>query len=163
MRPWEAEDAPSVVAAYRDPDIQRWHARTMTEQEALDWVLSWRDRWTAETSANWAVVHVGAVVGRVGFRELTLAEGHGEAPYWVLPAARGWGVAARALTAVTDWMFTHVGLHRAILSHSTRNEPSCRVAAKADYAYEGTQVEHTLHADGWHDMHLHARVRRDQR
>lgn len=163
MRPWEVADAQSVAAAYSDPVIQRWHARSMTEQEALAWVLSWRDRWTAETGAGWAIVRADAVVGRVGFRELRLVDGAGEVAYWVLPAARGRGVAARALTAVTDWMFTHVGLHRATLSHSTRNEPSCRVAAKAGYAYEGTQVEQALHADGWHDMHLHARVRRGQR
>ncbi len=72
--------------------------------------------------------------------------------------ARGRGVATRALRAITDWMFTHVGLHRVYLEHSTRNEASCRVAAGAGFLAEGTKRSAGLHLDGWHDMHLYARV-----
>jgi [ribosomal protein S5]-alanine N-acetyltransferase len=32
------------------------------------------------------------------------------------------------------------------------------VAAKAGYKLEGTKRSGLLHADGWHDMHLHARI-----
>lgn len=88
-----------------------------------------------------------------------LDEGEAEAGYWVMPAARGRNMAARALGAVSDWMFTQVGLHRIVLSHSTNNPASCRVAAKAGYLHEGTMRQQGLHADGWHDMHLHARLR----
>ena len=42
--------------------------------------------------------------------------------------------------------------------HSTRNEASCRVAAGAQFLAEGTKRSACLHLDGWHDMHLHARV-----
>lgn len=159
VRPWKASDAGGVTAAYRDPDIQRWHARAMTSSEAVEWVLSWRERWSAETRAEWAIVSEGQLVGRVGFRELNLVEGLGEAAYWVMPAARGRGVAARALTAVTEWMFEHAGFHRMELFHSTQNSGSCRAATKAGYDYEGTARSKTLHADGWHDMHLHGKVR----
>jgi RimJ/RimL family protein N-acetyltransferase len=159
IRPWDRADAPAVVAAYRDREIQQWHARTMTDAEALQWVLSWPERWSAETGAGWAVVEAGALVARVGFGGLTLADGLGEAAYWVVPAARGRGIAARALSAVTDWMFEQVGFHRMVLHHSTRNLASCRVADKTGYAHEGTAVQQALHADGWHDMHVHARVR----
>ena len=56
-------------------------------------------------------------------------------------------------------LFEHVGLHRIELHHATGNAASCRVADKAGYALEGTMRQRTLHADGWHDMHLHARLR----
>ena len=36
-----------------------------------------------------------------------------------------------------------------------------RVAAKAGFALEGTLRSAMRHPDGWHDMHLHARVRGD--
>lgn len=159
LRPWEPGDAARVAEAYADPEIQRWHVRSMTEAEALAWVRSWPERWEAETGAGWAVVEDGILLGRVGFRALDLAEGVGEAAYWVVPAARGRGVAPRALRAVTAWMFDHVGLHRIELVHSTGNAASCRVAEKAGYALEGTKRRHGLHADGRHDMHLHARLR----
>jgi [ribosomal protein S5]-alanine N-acetyltransferase len=38
------------------------------------------------------------------------------------------------------------------------NQASCRVGAKAGYELEGIMRGALLHADGWHDMHLHARV-----
>ena len=158
VRPWRPSDAPAVVSAYRDPDIQRWHVRTMSEPEAADWVRSWSERWRAETGAGWAVVDSAGLVGRVGFGVLNLPAGLGAAGYWVVPAARGRGIAVRALTTVTDWMFAEVGLHRLALTHSTQNRASCRVAERASYAFEGTARSQALHADGWHDMHLHARV-----
>ncbi|MEU1023512.1 GNAT family protein, partial [Streptomyces sp. NPDC005904] len=53
------------------------------------------------------------------------------------------------------------GLHRLELTHATANEASCRVALKAGFPAEGTKRSALLHADGWHDMHLHARIAGD--
>jgi RimJ/RimL family protein N-acetyltransferase len=89
--------------------------------------------------------------------KLRLSHGVAEAAYWTLPAARGRGVATRALQEVTRWAFD-VGLHRVELEHSTQNLPSCRVALKAGFLVEGTRRSAGLHGDGWHDMHLHGRV-----
>lgn len=97
----------------------------------------------------------------MSLRSVNLDEGQGEVAYWVLPEARGRGVAPRALQAMSTWLFDHVGLHRLELAHSTRNTASCRVATKAGYLLEGTKRQQTLHGDGWHDMHLHARVQGD--
>jgi RimJ/RimL family protein N-acetyltransferase len=103
----------------------------------------------------------GAVLGRVGFRTIDLAEGVAEVAYWTLPSARGRRIARRSVRAVSTWAFTEVGLHRIELNHSTVNEPSCRVAAAAGYAYEGTRRQQLRHEDGWHDMHVHGRLAGD--
>jgi ribosomal-protein-alanine N-acetyltransferase len=158
LRPWRDDDAPAVVDAYRDPDIQRWHVRSMTADEAEHWVRSWAEQGRAVTGAGWAVVSDGAVAARMGLRELDLADGYGEASYWVRPGYRGRGIATRGLGAMTDWFFGHVGLHRIDLEHSVANPGWCRVAIKAGFAYEGTRHSSARHADGWHDMHVHARI-----
>ena len=157
IRPWATADAPAVVAAYQDADIQRWHVRSMTSAEAETWIQSWADRWRAETGVNWAVTDPGGVVGRIGFGGLNLTDGLGEAAYWVVPAARGRRIAARALATTTTWMLRS-GFHRLALLHSTGNLASCRVAVAARYPYEGTQREQARHQDGWHDVHIHARL-----
>jgi RimJ/RimL family protein N-acetyltransferase len=66
-------------------------------------------------------------------------------------------VATAAVGAVSEWAFG-LGLHRLQLRHSVRNPASCRVAAKTGYALEGVLRSALRHADGWHDMHLHARL-----
>jgi RimJ/RimL family protein N-acetyltransferase len=158
LRPFDASDADAVAAAFTDPAIQRWHAFAVTAPgEALEWIALWGPRWAAETDACWAVV-VGAVAGRVALRHIDLAGGVAEVGYWMLPAARGQGIAARAVSVMTRWALDELALHRLELKHSVHNGASCRVADKSGYRWEGTLGSALLHADGWHDVHLHARL-----
>ncbi|MFC4613507.1 GNAT family N-acetyltransferase [Cellulomonas algicola] len=103
----------------------------------------------------------GTVVGRVALTHLNLYEGFGALAYWVVPAARGHRVAVRAGAEALRWAFEELGLHRVEVEHSTRNDASCRVAELLGCRAEGVRRGHALHADGHHDMHLHARLRTD--
>jgi RimJ/RimL family protein N-acetyltransferase len=161
LRPWRAGDAPAVREAFSDPDIQRWHAHRIDDlEEAADWTRQWRERWAAERDASWAIVRVddGSVVGQAGLRTIALWVAEAQVSYWVLPGARGAGIAARATAAVRDWAFGRLRLHRVFLLHSTRNVASCRVAARTGFGLEATLREYMLHSDGWHDMHLHTQL-----
>ncbi|MFI8878236.1 GNAT family N-acetyltransferase [Streptomyces sp. NPDC055243] len=164
LRPWSPTDAPAVYEAFQDPVIQRWHAREADSvDETRGWIDGWRTAWAEERDAHWAIADAAtdAVVGRISLRLIVLADGQAEVAYWTMPSARGRGIAPRALTALSDWAFDEVGLHRLELTHATGNEASCRVALKTGFVPEGTKRSAVLHADGWHDMHLHARVRSD--
>jgi RimJ/RimL family protein N-acetyltransferase len=158
LRPWRHDDVPALVAAMADPAIQRWHVRSLTEVEARDWIDQWTDRWAAETGVGWAITDGGEAVGQIALRTLNLIDGVATISYWVAPAARGRGAAPRSLSAISAWSFDELGLHRLELNHSTLNHASCRVAEKAGFAAEGTERSSALHADGWHDMHHHARI-----
>jgi RimJ/RimL family protein N-acetyltransferase len=160
LRPWRAEDAPVVAEAYADPAIRQWNLRALEGREADAWIAQWAGRWRAERDGCWAVADPrGVVLGRVALRGVRLADGRAECTYWVLPAARGRGVASAATATVARWAFDELGLHRLELQHSTANPASCRVADKAGFALEGILRSAMLHPDGWHDMHLHARLR----
>ncbi|MEN3611059.1 GNAT family N-acetyltransferase [Plantactinospora sp. ZYX-F-223] len=162
LRPWRVDDAATVRAAFDCPEIQRWHLRRLdSEDEAREWTAQWPARWAAQTDASWAVVaeRTGEPLGQVGLREIRLDQASAEISYWVLPAARGRGLAGRAVRAVQAWAFDRLGLHRLELRHSTANRASCRVADKLGFAVEGTLRGAWWHADGWHDVHLHARLR----
>jgi ribosomal-protein-alanine N-acetyltransferase len=161
LRPWEPEDVPAVVEAYADPAIQHWHFQVLNPDEAAAWIAQWETTWRSESDACWAAVdpsHPEAVLGRIALRRIDLAAGVGEISYWVLPRARGSGLASTGTVAVAEWALEELGLHRLVLEHSVRNEASCRVAARTGFALEGTARHALLHADGWHDMHVHARV-----
>ncbi|MFC9929366.1 GNAT family N-acetyltransferase [Streptomyces sp. NPDC127190] len=164
LRPWRAGDAPAVHRAFQDPLMHQWHIKACdSEQEAAGWIAEWQQSWAGEDQAQWAVVaeDTDELLGRVALREIRCADGVAEVAYWTTAAARGRGVAARATTALSRWAFEEVGLHRLELMHARANEASCRVAAKAGFALEGTKRSALLHPDGWHDIHLHARLRDD--
>ncbi|WP_020388440.1 GNAT family N-acetyltransferase [Kribbella catacumbae] len=163
LRPWRASDAPMVQAAFECPSIQRWHVRRLDSlDESVEWIAQWEPRWTAEEAVSWAVVASDdEPLGQVGLRSISLVEGDAGLSYWVAPAARGRGVAARAVEAVREWAFDELGFNRLGIQHSIANEASCRIAGKTGFVLEGTLRQAIRHADGWHDWHLHGRVRSD--
>lgn len=164
LRPWAAPDAAVLYSAFQDSAIRRWHARHMdSPAEAGEWVAAAGRAWRQEQAAQWAVSRAadGAVLGRMALRSMDLTEGLAECAYWVLPIARGAAVASRALAAMAGWALDEAGFHRIELQHSVGNEASCKVAATSGFAWEGTRRSAALHADGWHDMHLHARIQGD--
>ena len=160
LRPWTPADACALTSLYADPDIRHWHMFTIdTQDEALEVIEHWRQRWLAETGAHWAVTaHPdGEPAGRIGLRAMDTRQGIAEVIYSTTPAFRGQGIAPAALEALTSWAFS-AGFHRLFLRHSAENPASCRVAAKSGFTAEGTERGSGLHTDGWHDMHLHARI-----
>jgi ribosomal-protein-alanine N-acetyltransferase len=164
LRPWLPEDVDAIIAAFDDPDIQHWQRRRVdTHDEALQWVRTWARRWQANTDASWAITRPGSdePVGYAALRSLMTSAATAQVSYWVLPAARRRRLAVRATQAVTRWAFDSLRLHRVYLMHSTANTASCGVARASGFAMEGTLREYVLHADGWHDVHLHARLAAD--
>ncbi|GGQ84320.1 GNAT family N-acetyltransferase [Couchioplanes azureus] len=163
LRPWVFSDAPVFLDAYQDPAIRRWHTRRpSTVADVHDWFARYRDDWTQERAGHWAVTRGGDVLGRIALGGWNLDDGNAGCAYWVLPAARGAAVASGALLALGDWALGDTGFHRLHLDHSTGNIASCRVAEKAGFRLEGTMRSAGIHADGRHDMHLHARIRGDR-
>jgi len=165
LRPWTPGDAPAVYEAFQDAAMHQWHIRAAdSEAEVVGWIEEWLREWEEERRAQWAVVNAdtGRLMGRVALRDIVLEDGTAEVAYWTVAAARGQGVAARATETLAQWALDEIGFHRLELLHALRNEASCRVAAKTGFALEGTKRSALLHPDGWHDIHLHARVQGDQ-
>jgi [ribosomal protein S5]-alanine N-acetyltransferase len=165
LRPWRDDERDVIVVAraLEEPEIRRWFPDSRGGlDEARRWLAVRRQRWQSEAGADWAVCEDGTIVGRVALVRLDLALASSEVAYWTLPEGRGRGVTARSLVAVSDWAFTTVGLHRLELLHSVHNPGSCGVARRAGFTLEGTARQRMLHGDGWHDMHLHARLAGDR-
>ncbi|KOU09317.1 acetyltransferase [Streptomyces sp. NRRL F-5755] len=164
LRPWRPADAQVLVAACQDPDIVHWNRPARISPDgARDKIAHWHRRWHDEQAAIWAVAGAGggAAVGLAGIGDIDLRGGSAEFLYWLLPAGRGRGLAVSATVRISRWAMDELGLHRLRISHSVANPASCRVAERAGFRLEGTMRSALLHADGWHDEHLHARVAGD--
>lgn len=160
LRPWVDSDASSVVDAYSDPDIQRWNMRAMNDiDEARSWIRSWRTQWSADSDAGWAITtDRGDVAGSVSLRTVHSPSSSAQISYWLRPAMRGSGLAAQAVETISEWAFGTANFQRLWLTHSVHNQASCAVAHHAHFQQEGTLRRYMLHADGWHDVHMHARI-----
>ncbi|MGA8114422.1 MAG: GNAT family protein [Actinocatenispora sp.] len=174
LRPFAETDEADVATALRDPDIRRWAAgmAVATAPEPRRASL-----WIEERMAGWRVgsavfavtdAESGALLGSVSVREANRLPDQGAVTYWVTPACRGRGIAARALDAAARWAFASpddngLGLHRLTLDHALVNTGSCRVAGRTGFTLEGTMREYYLDAGGArHDSHLHARLATDR-
>jgi RimJ/RimL family protein N-acetyltransferase len=165
LRPWRLDDADAdaLHTAGQDPAIGHWNLFSVAgRDEARARIERLHARRRAEAGVIWAVAPLGgAAVGLAGLNGVDLAGGTAEVVYWVLPEARGGGIAVAATRRLSRWALDDLGLHRLVLCHSTANPASCRVAQKAGFTAEGTRRSALLHADGWHDLHVHARVAGD--
>lgn len=164
LRPFDAAspgDIEAVVRAFDTTDIQYFHFRRLDAEESVHWITAARNAWQAETGATWAITsrRDGSVLGRVSVY-LRLVDGAGEVSYWVLPEARGRGVATRACRTATRWAH-QVGIHRVELQHAAVNVGSEGVARAAGFLREGVQRGAGLLVDGWHDMVLHSHLATD--
>lgn len=165
LRPWRRADAEQLLDVMADEAIQRWNLESLSSlREAEHWVDRWHHRWRKRTGASWAVTDIGdqdTVLGQVAFRSLWLADGLAELSCWVAPRVRRHHVGTEATRALTDWAFDEVGLERLEIVHSVRNGASCPVALRAGFDLEGVRRNLQRHADGFHDMCQHARIKAD--
>lgn len=129
----------------RDPDVQRFTYVPVPWPEGFE--RTWLERYDQAdgTRAGFAIVDLesGEFLGMAALVWVDLEASQAEAGYIVAPAARGRGVAVRALQLLTDWAHGELGLERVELRITVENEPSMRVAERAGYVREG--VMRSLH------------------
>lgn len=169
LRPWEPHDAAAVHAGLHDPEVQQWSpgAAFVTDLDgARAWIEQRNREWEWGVRAAFAVLDAtsGAVLGSVAIRDIDPLLGVGAVGYWILPEARGHGVATQALDTVSRWAFASLDLHRLELRHALGNRPSCRVAEKIGFQLEGLLRESFRRDvdESFHDEHLHARLATDR-
>lgn len=91
----------------------------------------------------------GELVGSTGLRVFDFARGSCEIGYWVAPAARGAGIAPRAVRLFSDWALTALPIDRVELTTDTPNAASRRVAEKAGFALTDEVRERSAKGRRW--------------
>jgi RimJ/RimL family protein N-acetyltransferase len=123
-----------------DPDVIRAFGRpTMSAEQLLD--LN-RSRWDRGEAATFAICEAsGRCVGHV-FVNLS-GKDRGSVGYWLLPEARGKGLASRAVKLVSRWALRDLALARLALLTEPSNRQSLRVAEITGFQEEGVLRSYT--------------------
>jgi RimJ/RimL family protein N-acetyltransferase len=172
LGPWDPDSDADVEAWLRglsDPEFRRWNTPLVlvTDRDSARESLRSKALNGAEgTSLSFRVADedTGTALGHIGVNEINRGLRLARVGYWVLPEARGRGVATRALTLAAHWAFTGLGLHRLELGHAFGHDASCRIAERCGFPYEGTLRAAMWEAerqDAFRDVHLHARLATD--
>ncbi|MFI5532483.1 GNAT family N-acetyltransferase [Kitasatospora sp. NPDC051853] len=154
-----------IAAIAADPDVALWNPLAgQTPAHAERWIAGRTAAWESGAAGSFALLDPDRdhLLGNVTVRWVDPFDGLAMIGYWLDPAARGRGLATRAVQAVTRWSFESVGARRIELAHATGNSASCGVALRAGYPLEGTlRDSHRFGDDQYHDEHLHARLATD--
>jgi len=164
LRPWRMADVDAVWAALQDPDIRLWNGGGVTSRVEAAALVGRRLDWSSGDHASWAVTdaRTGVVLGSVSLHSVDAVQNDAEVGYWTAPAARGRGVAPRAVDAACRWGFGALPIDRIELCHAVENPASGRVAEKAGFTYEGRLRRSYRYGDGRkHDELLWARLADD--
>ncbi len=163
LREFELRDVPMAIEASTDPYIPLIGTlpANASEQEAQDWVDRQRGRLAEGLGLSFAIAETDTdrAVGAIGLWLAGLRQGRATVGYSIIPSARGRGLAAAALIAVTEFAWTIPALHRIELHIEPWNEGSVRTAERAGYEREGLMRSHQEIGGRRRDMLLYATVR----
>jgi ribosomal-protein-alanine N-acetyltransferase len=135
LRPWLNTDAPAIVEASRDPYIPKVTTvpAPYTKGAGERWLERQRIRSRSGMGVSLAIAEaatdeaVGAVV------VMQRSESLFGLGYWLLRAARGRGLASRAVALVAPWALAQPGVLALEALIEPWNEASCRVVERAGF------------------------------
>jgi RimJ/RimL family protein N-acetyltransferase len=152
LRLWRSPDAAALIAMCNDHEIARWLDQ-MPQPYTIDHATylissceaSWREH-GEDTPLAIADVATDEPIGQAVLFWDRADRGVIEIGYWVGPAARGRGVASRAVNLLCAWRFDELGYERVELRAEPCNIGSRRVAEKAGFSFEGVARSVKWHA-----------------
>jgi RimJ/RimL family protein N-acetyltransferase len=134
-------DVEAVTAACQDPAIARYTTipSPYEERHAREWLSQSQVGLGNGTDLATLVVDVagGELLGSVGLHGIDPTTGRASAGYWVTAAARGRGIAPRALRLLCGYGFESLGVSRVELWIEPENAASRRVAEAVGFSREG--------------------------
>ena len=146
VRPWRPEDAPglyeTVVAnrAYLGAWLP-WAESYESIASAEEFIRKARSEAREGRGLHCAITLDGAAIGATGFD--TLSDIQGEIGYWLAEDHGGRGVMTRCCSAVIDYGFGELGLHRIQIWADALNRRSRAVPERLGFTLEGTRREDT--------------------
>ncbi len=145
LRAWTASDADFLAHASKEPAVERYNG-PMPESfaVALEWIDRFERGWRSfeveknPTGTAFVIVDVasGEPVGMCGFDGWSNTDVT-QFGYWLVEAARGQGLATRAVRLMTGWLF-ELGAARVFVTIESENTASAEVACRAGFVHEGT-------------------------
>ncbi len=157
LRDWRDGDAPALAPACGEWDVCAFTSVPWEYSE--DGALAWVERQRAKRAAGTVLALAiqgrddGRALGNVNLAGFADDGRAAEIGYWLVPAARGRGLATAAVRLLVDWGFENLGLERVEFAILPENLDSRRVAERLGARSEGLRERsHPDHEGNWWPM-----------
>lgn len=162
LRPFHATDAEAVhrLAGSKDVAAGTFLPHPIDRQAAQDWITERLKDQAAGTGATFAITlaESGEVIGSIGM-EIVAEHEQGRLSYWLGSAYWNRGYGTEAVTALLEYAFNSLMLHRIYAPHFHTNPASGRVLQKVGMTHEGRLREHYLRFGKRIDVELYGLLR----
>ncbi len=147
LRAWDEQDVLVVLAAGLDRLISRYrYSLPRTADAARSWITATETQRLAGERLELAITEHSTPVGSVALADI--AHGNAMVRYWLLPEARGRGLASRAVRLLAGWAFSTLGLGRLAAFIELENRASGAVVERCGFVEEGRLRRHITSHDG---------------
>ena len=131
LRPADERDLPAIEAGINDADVVRWIGPPEATPEGV--LALNRARWAAG-SPTFAIHEAdGACVGLIWINRGSENPSVGYIGYWLLPEARGRGLATRAVRLISGWALRELGTSSLAITTDIANARSQAVAERSGF------------------------------
>lgn len=155
LRVWDVDDVDTQLAAFADPVFVRfsdWAPDGRDELvERLDRIEQARQSGLGIHLAIARQDNPSLALGEVSLAGIDLINRRASVGYWLSPAARGRGLASRAVRLLSRWAFDDLGLARLELTCGPDNPGSQGVAERCGFRREGRLRSHMTFKGGRRD------------
>lgn len=131
-----AEDFLRVTTPIRE-DIGRYFAVKETAEDWRAWIGDYRDLDAQDAGLACGIWRRNELVGMICILEISRHYLSGSLACWMVPDARGGGLAAAATRAITTYAFEALQLERVVIRVATDNFASQRVPERLGFRFEG--------------------------
>ncbi|MBA2312903.1 MAG: GNAT family N-acetyltransferase [Actinobacteria bacterium] len=146
-------------------ELQPWMpwARDPSPDEQLAFATHAERQWEACLSWNFTIFLENEVIGSIGLANYQPLIKTCDLGYWIRTDCAGRGYMTEAGTAVIEFAFDRLEMHRIQLLAAVGNRASQRVAEKLGFHSEGIQRDGSKGAFEWHDTYMLGLVSSDPR
>jgi ribosomal-protein-serine acetyltransferase len=154
----EPRDAEAVFAAVeRDRAYLRewlpWVDRTQSAGDVrffIDEVVS--PQWADNRGPQCGIWVDGELAGSVGCHPIDWANRACSIGYWIESRRQGQGIVTRSVTAMLDYLFDEMRLHRVVIQCGVDNHRSCGIPERLGFTKEGVLRQAERVSDRWVDL-----------
>lgn len=165
LRPMAMADTDALFAMRADPEVQRYgsHAPWTERQTAIDYIARNEKAMAEGAHAQFAIERRadGVVVGTCTLFHLDAQSRRADCGYVLLRSEWGQGYATEAMTALLDWGFGKLALHRVEADIDPRNNASAKVLERLGFRHEGHLRERWIVAGEISDSGLYGLLARE--